>query len=112
MWANQLGRKKAYYVKEFNPTCEHDDKEYLGAKIKGKAKILITILRSGSHRLRCEIGRWKVPKEEWEDKICRFCNKGVVETEWNYLKDYTAYEYIRSQHKEMLKVNNIKDLFE
>ena len=38
MWANQLGRKKAYYVKEFNPTYEHDNKEYLGAKIKGKVK--------------------------------------------------------------------------
>lgn len=68
--------------------------------------------RSGSHRLRCETGRWKVPKEEWEDKICRFFNEGVVETEWHYLKDCTTYEDIRNQHKETLKVHNIKDLFE
>lgn len=41
IWANQLGRKKMI---EFNPVCEHDDKEYLVAEIKGKAKILITQL--------------------------------------------------------------------
>lgn len=112
MWANQLGRKKAYYVKEFNPTCEHDNKEYLGDEIKGKVKILITQLRSGSHHSRCETGRWKVPKEEWADRICRFCNKGMVEIEWHCLKDYTTYEDIHSQHKETLEVDNIKDLFE
>lgn len=111
MWTNQLGRKKSYYVKEFNPICEHCDKEYLGAKIKGKTKILITQLRSGSHRLICENGTCKVPKEEWKDKICKFCNEGVVETEWHYVKDCTAYEDIHNQHKDSLKVNNIKELF-
>ena len=81
MWTNQIGRKKAYYVNEFNHTCEHGDKEYLGADIRGKARILIAQLRSGSHHLRCETGRWKIPKERWEEIICRFCNKGTVEME-------------------------------
>lgn len=115
MYTNQLGRKKDYYVKEFNPTCEHDNKEYLGAEIKGKAKILIVQLRSRSHHLICEIGRWKVPKEEWEGRFCRFCrfcNEGVVETEWHYVKDCTAYKDIHNQHKETLRVNSIKYLFE
>lgn len=112
MWTNQTGRKKAYYVKEFNPTREHGVKEYLGANIEGKAKILIAQLRSGSHHLRCEIGRWKVPKKGWEERICRFCNKGVVETEWHYVKDCTAYEDIRNQYKDTIRVNSIKELFE
>lgn len=29
MWTKQMGRKKAHYVKEFNPTWEHDEKDYL-----------------------------------------------------------------------------------
>ena len=66
-----------------------------------RQKNLITQLKSSAYRLKCEIGRCKVTKKEWEDRICRFCNKGVVETEWHYLKDCTTYEDIRSQHKEI-----------
>ena len=51
MWTNRLGRKKAYYNKEFNHTGEHGDKDYLGSTIKGKAKILIAQLRTSSHHL-------------------------------------------------------------
>ncbi|XP_059069095.1 CSC1-like protein At3g54510 [Cryptomeria japonica] len=39
----------------------------------------ISNVRRGSNRCwRCEIGRWVVPKEEWEKIIWRFCNKGIV----------------------------------
>ena len=68
MWTNRKGHKKDHYIKEFNPNCDHGEKAYLGAVVKGKAKLLVAQLRTGSHHLRCEIGRWKVPKEEWEER--------------------------------------------
>ena len=81
----KTGRKKDYYIKEFNPTRDHEEKAYIGANIKWKAKMLIAQLRTSSHHLRCETGRWVVPKEKWENIICGFCNKGMVETEWHFI---------------------------
>jgi hypothetical protein len=77
MWTNHSGCKETYCIKEFNPNCGHSEKTYLGATIKGKTRLLV----AGSHHLRCETDRWRVPKEFWEERTCIFCNKGVVETE-------------------------------
>ena len=65
MWTNHNGSKKDYYIKEFNPNCDHSEKTYLGESMKGKSKLLVSQLRTGSHHLRCETGRWTVPKEVW-----------------------------------------------
>ena len=65
MWTNHSERKKTYYIKEFNPNCDHGEEPYLEAAIKGKARLLVAQLRMGSHHLRCETGRWRVPKEVW-----------------------------------------------
>jgi hypothetical protein len=54
MWTNHSGRKKTYYIKEFNPNCDHSEKTYLGASIKGKDKIVSCTTEDGSHHLRCE----------------------------------------------------------
>ncbi|KAH9329718.1 hypothetical protein KI387_001826 [Taxus chinensis] len=64
MWTGQIGRKKAHYIREFNPTGEHDEKAYLGAAIKGKAKILVAQLRTGSHHLRCETEAQLIREED------------------------------------------------
>lgn len=112
MWTKQIGRKKDHYVKAFNPTWEHGDKNYLGAAIKGKAWLLIAQLRTGSHHLRCETGRWTIPKEVWEDRICMFCSKGVVETEWHFVMECMTYEDIHSQYEGNLKINNLHELFD
>jgi len=76
MWTKQASKKRAYYVKEFNPTWKHDDKEYLSSSIKGITKILIALLSTSSHHLRCETGRLAVPKEDWEERACIFATKG------------------------------------
>ncbi|KAH9307116.1 hypothetical protein KI387_043788 [Taxus chinensis] len=112
MWTGQIGRKKAHYIREFNLTGEHDEKAYLGTVIKGKAKILVAQLRTGSHHLRCETGRWTIPKEDWERRICLFCSKGVVETEWHFVMECSAYDDIRIQYKNNLKVDRLEELFE
>lgn len=36
MLTNHNGRKNAYYIREFNPNCDHGKKTYLGAAIKEK----------------------------------------------------------------------------
>jgi len=33
IWGKELGRKKKYYVQELNPTCDLQQKEYIGASI-------------------------------------------------------------------------------
>ncbi|KAH9315018.1 hypothetical protein KI387_023645, partial [Taxus chinensis] len=70
MWTKQLGRKREYYVKNFNPTCDHEQKHYMEAEIKWKAKMLIAQLKTSSHHLRCETGRWTTLKEEWSERVC------------------------------------------
>jgi len=49
IWGKELGRKKKYYVQEFNPTCDLQQKEYVGASIPWRAKILIAQLITNSH---------------------------------------------------------------
>ena len=67
VWEKELGRKKKYYVQEFNPACDLQQKEYIGDNIQWREKILIVQLRTKSYQLRCEMGQWKRPKEAWEE---------------------------------------------
>ena len=80
IWGKELGRKKKYYVQEFNPTCDLQQKEYIGASIPWREKVLIAQLRTNSHQLRCETRGWKRPKEAWEERVCTFCTSGVAES--------------------------------
>ena len=41
MWTRHMKRKKFHYVKEFNPNTCYEEKAYLGADIKWKAKMFI-----------------------------------------------------------------------
>lgn len=84
IWGKELGRKKKYYVQELNPTCDLQQKEYIGASIPWRAKILIAQLRTNSHQLRCETSRWKRPKEAWGERVCTFCMSGAVELEKHF----------------------------
>jgi hypothetical protein len=58
-WEKELGRKKKYYIEEFNPTHNHQQKAYIGANISWRSKILIAQLRTNSHQLRCETSQEK-----------------------------------------------------
>ena len=51
LWIGHIGRKKSYYIKEFNPTSSHDEKTYIRAPINWKAKMLMAQLRTSLHRL-------------------------------------------------------------
>ena len=80
-WDKELGRKKNYYIELFNPTLSHQPKACIEANISWRAKILIAQLRTNSHQLRCETGRWKRPKEVWEERVCIFYSSGKLEKE-------------------------------
>ena len=68
-WEKELGKNKKYYIEEFNPTHNHQQKAYIGVNISWRSKILIAQLRTNSHQLRCETGRWKRQKEMWEERV-------------------------------------------
>ena len=51
IWWKELGRKKKYYVHQFNPTCNLQEKQYIGASILWRENSIIAWLRSNSHQL-------------------------------------------------------------
>ena len=69
-------------------------------------------MRTGSHHLRCETGRWKIPKEVWEERTCIFYDNGVVETKWNFVMECATYKDIHMQYENNLKVDNMHHLFD
>ena len=50
VWGKELGRTKKYYIEEFNPMYDLQQKEYIGAR----AKVFIAQLRTNWHQLGCE----------------------------------------------------------
>jgi len=38
VWGKELGRKKKYYIEEFNPKCDLQQKEFTGASVPWRAK--------------------------------------------------------------------------
>ena len=70
---------------------------------------LITKLRISSHRLEIEMGRYQSKQnssKKAKDRICTFCDAGIVEDEKHVLMSCTLY---RSQRESMFK--HIFDIF-
>ena len=51
LWTRHIRRKKSYYIKEFNPTSNHDEKAYIRAPINCKAKMSMAQLITSSQGL-------------------------------------------------------------
>lgn len=68
MWKN-ASKKREYYITNFNLTYDHKEKGYIRDKIKWQEKILIAEIKTSSHRLRYEIGRWNMPENQLEERI-------------------------------------------
>ena len=84
-WEKELGRKKKYYIEEFNPNHNHHQIAYIWSNISWRAKIIIAQIRTNLHQLRLETRRWKMQKEVWEERVCIFCSSGKVETEKHFI---------------------------
>jgi hypothetical protein len=54
-------------------------------------------LRSGTHSLRVETGRYKKPKEDFSHRICVVCFNGGVESEAHFLLVCYPYEELRKK---------------
>jgi hypothetical protein len=83
-WDKNLGRKKEYYIEEFNTTYNHHQKACIGNNISLRDKMFIAQLRTNSHQIRCEpsVGKdqRKIGKKE-----CMFFTFGKVETEKHFI---------------------------
>jgi len=71
MWCEKdLGakRKLRYYKEVINPTLE--DQKYFSVLSSSKKKINIAKIRTNSHELDSETGRWAVPITPWMERFC------------------------------------------
>ena len=111
MWTNHNVRKKAYYIKKFNPNCDNRKKTYLGAAIKGKSRLLVAQLRICSHHFRCEISRWSVLKKFRRRELVY----SAIRVWWKQndtLSLNVQPTNIRNQYKNSLKMDNMHQLFD
>jgi hypothetical protein len=84
-------RKLRYYKDVINPNLE--DQNYLFALPSVKKKIIIAKIRTNSHELHSEIGRWSIPKMPWDERVCHLCDTKKVEDENHFLLNCPAYTH-------------------
>ena len=63
---------------------------YISWSITGKQRVLYAQLRSGSHQLRIERGRWEGLEEA--ERVCKVCGTGKVEDKKHFLLDCFVFE--------------------
>ena len=69
---------------------------YLNIITESKFRIALSRLRTSSHNLSIERGRHNnTPRNE---RICRFCNSGLIENEFLFLLICTKFSEIRSKY--------------
>ena len=106
-WEKKLGRKKKYYIEEFNPSHNHQQKAYTSANISGRAKIIIAQLGTNSHETR----HWKRPKEMWEERVCIFFSSRKVKTEKHFIVECEAFKDNRERYADILAASSRDILF-
>jgi hypothetical protein len=82
MWCDkelEEQRKSRYYKDVINPNLE--DRNYLFVLSSVKKKISIAKIRTNSHKLHSETGRWSIPKTPWDERVCHLCDTNKVEDE-------------------------------
>ena len=87
--------KLSYYNEVINPTLE--DQKYLSVLTSLKKKINISKIKTNSHEIHSEVGRWEVPKTLWVERICHLCEHVNIEDENQFLLDFPVYTHTRSQ---------------
>ena len=101
-WEKELGRKKKYYIEEFNPNHNHHQKVYIGSNISWRAKIIIAQIRTNLHQLCCEAWHRKRPKEMWEDRVRTFFSSGKMVTENNFILECEAFKDNKESYAHIL----------
>ena len=101
-------RKLRSYKEVINPTL--DNYNYLFVLTITKKKINIARIRTNSHELRSEIGRWSIHKTPWNDRVCHICDTKKVYDEKHFILDCPALTHIRSQFSNICHTSNLLDL--
>jgi len=68
---------------------------------------VIIKLRTNSHELHSEVGRWTIPKEPWDRRICKLCNLNAIEYETHFLLIFSLYKNIRQTCNDICNYNLI-----
>ena len=79
MWCNEdleVKRKLCYYKEINNPNLE--DQNYLSILT---SSFFFAKIRTNSHELHNETGRWTTPKVQWDESIFHLCESTSVEDE-------------------------------
>lgn len=93
--------KTEHYCTHINPGLEHGPQQYLKAHISMKKRRAIAALRTGSHHLRIETGRWSGHRIPREERLCECCDMNTVEDEHHALQECPAYTNIRTVHADL-----------
>ena len=82
--------------------------EYLSWEITDEQRVLYARLRSGSHQLRIERGRWEHEVEA--ERLCLVCGTGVIENERHFLLECFVFERPRCNMYRRIKQETGYDL--
>ena len=111
MWCDkelEEKRKLRYYKDVINPNLE--DQNYLSIFPSVKKNISISKIRTNSHEIHSETGRWSIPKIPWDERVCHLCDTKKVEDENRFLLDCLAYTHIRSNFQNIDHTANLPNL--
>jgi hypothetical protein len=101
-------RKLTYYKDVINHNLENQN--YLSVLTSVKTKISIAKIRTNSHELHTETGRWSILKTPWDERVCHLCDTKKVEDEKHFLLDCPAYTQIRSNFQNICHTTNLSNL--
>ena len=111
MWCDkelEEKRKLRYYKDVINPNLE--DQNYLSILPSVEKKISIAKIRTNSHELYSETGRWSIPKMPWDERACHLRDTEKVEDEKHFLLDCSAYTHIRSHFQNVDHTTKLPNL--
>ena len=93
-WESRLqNSSRALFYKELS---SFDYKQYLDIVSIKKFRIALTKLRSSSHRLEIETGRWARPTIERQNRKCKICSLDVIEDEFHFVLECPNYTQLRT----------------
>ena len=88
-------RKLRYHKEVINHNLE--DHKYILEVTSSQEKINIVKIRTNSHELHSETGRWYIPKTPWEERVFHLCESMSIEDENHFLLECLAYTHIRHE---------------
>ena len=101
-------RKLKYYMEVINPNLE--DQKYLSIVTSSRKKINIAKIRTNTHDIHSEIGRWYIPKTQWEERVFHLCESMSIYDEKHFLLECLAYTHIRFEFHSVFTCQNYSEL--